>query len=389
MWGVVLWMVLAGAQSIAQNQPRDPGWYIFSLKNMSQYQQITKHPTAIGNQTSHTPHPLTAEDTYFFALYFPQFYPSADNNNDSDWKYFRTDALRANAYGHPISRPQNHIYYDPRHIHTRASQAYLARKYGIDGFIYYHYYMDGVVRLPDVFEALVADGEPSLPFALCWVNDPWGNDTALKYTHPRKHAQVLFPLLVHRWAAVYEGRRLFYIYHAQLVPPLYLNALRRYLREMGVDIHIIQFIQTFRNPALTFIDHVDGYAEFPSNLPSSCLDRFCKRPKPIQVGFSVNFDNTPRATWNEHNPAVPLPATAILSKGRAHSRMRRDGRMLRKACVHKISQWRRALPAAAPKVVIVFAWNEWSEQACLEPSDHFGYETITAIAQCKSEVAGK
>jgi hypothetical protein len=41
------------------------------------------------------------------------------------------------------------------------------------------------------------------------------------------------------------------------------------------------------------------------------------------------------------------------------------------------------------KFVLIFAWNEWSEQAALEPSDVHGYGFLEALKSCKEAVSSK
>lgn len=61
---------------------------------------------------------------------------------------------------------------------ARAEQAKLAKKYGIDGFIYHHYWfydarLQHKATLARPLEALLLDGEPDLSFALHWCNQEW------------------------------------------------------------------------------------------------------------------------------------------------------------------------------------------------------------------------
>ena len=55
----------------------------------------------------------------------------------------------------------------------RQAQAQLARQYGIQGFCYYHYWLDGRRILERPFDEVLASGKPDFPFCLCWANESW------------------------------------------------------------------------------------------------------------------------------------------------------------------------------------------------------------------------
>jgi hypothetical protein len=59
---------------------------------------------------------------------------------------------------------------------ARIAQAELAKKYGIYGFCYYHYWFHGKQLLERPVNEIVAGGKPDFPFCLCWANEPWGRN---------------------------------------------------------------------------------------------------------------------------------------------------------------------------------------------------------------------
>jgi hypothetical protein len=65
-------------------------------------------------------------------------------------------------------------YYDLRVPETRQAQADLAREYGVEGFLYWHYWFGGGKRLLErPFNEVLASGKPDFPFALAWANETW------------------------------------------------------------------------------------------------------------------------------------------------------------------------------------------------------------------------
>ena len=65
-------------------------------------------------------------------------------------------------------------YYDLRVAETRQAQADMAREYGVEGFVYWHYWFGNGKRLLErPFNEVLASGEPDFPFALAWTNESW------------------------------------------------------------------------------------------------------------------------------------------------------------------------------------------------------------------------
>lgn len=121
--------------------------------------------------------PKTNNHIRLIAFYLPQFHPIAEN--DEWWgKGFTewTNVSRAR----PLFRDhyQPHIpadlgFYDLRLPEAREAQAELARKYGIYGFCYYHYWFKGRRVLQRPFDEVLLTGRPNFPFCLFWANETW------------------------------------------------------------------------------------------------------------------------------------------------------------------------------------------------------------------------
>ena len=115
------------------------------------------------------------------AFYLPQYYPIPEN--DEWWgtgftEWTNVGSAKSLFKGHYQPKvPADLGYYDLRVTQTRDLQADLARKAGIEGFMYWHYWFNGRKILDDVFEDVVASGKPDYPFSLCWANHSWYKKT--------------------------------------------------------------------------------------------------------------------------------------------------------------------------------------------------------------------
>jgi hypothetical protein len=117
------------------------------------------------------------------ALYFPQYHK--DPINDENWGINFTDWIsllaspRKNREGYDIPRPTELGYYDLSDVHPRKIQGDLANMYGIDGFVYHHYWFYDVTRpgptLATPLLKMLDDGHPNVPFFLNWCALRWVN----------------------------------------------------------------------------------------------------------------------------------------------------------------------------------------------------------------------
>jgi len=112
------------------------------------------------------------------ALVFPQFHRDAINDNlwgvgFTDWNNLKNAPLK-NRLGLDIPQPTELGFYDLTDVEPRRKQGELAKQYGLDGFIYHHYWFyDEKHPGPNLhapLEAMLKDGHPDIPFAFNWVS---------------------------------------------------------------------------------------------------------------------------------------------------------------------------------------------------------------------------
>lgn len=168
------------------------------------------------------------------AFYLPQYHPTEHNNEwwgegFTEW----TNVAKAKKYfrGHYQPKiPADLGFYDLRLSEVREKQVELAKKAGIDGFCYYHYWFgNGRQELERPFNEVLKSGKPDFPFCLCWANETWarkfwnkdgavvGRDILTEQTYPgeedyRKHFESVLPAFNDSRYIKINGKPIFLIY---------------------------------------------------------------------------------------------------------------------------------------------------------------------------------
>jgi hypothetical protein len=111
------------------------------------------------------------------AFYFPQFHEIPENNEwwgkgFTDWKLVKESKPLFEGHHQPRV-PIDENYYNPCDKETLKSQAELAKKYGIEGFMFYHYWFDGKLYLEKPLETFLLNQDIDISFCLTWANESW------------------------------------------------------------------------------------------------------------------------------------------------------------------------------------------------------------------------
>lgn len=117
-------------------------------------------------------------------FYLPQLHNIPEN--DEWWgqgftKWTNVKSSKPNFKGHYMPRvPLNNNYYRLLNIDVLQRQANITKKYGIYGFVYYHYWYEEGMLLERPAELMLAHQEVDMPFCFCWANQHWNRGWANK-----------------------------------------------------------------------------------------------------------------------------------------------------------------------------------------------------------------
>lgn len=360
------------------------------------------------------------------AFVLPQFHRIPENDEwwgegFTEW----TNVRKAGPLfpGHYQPRiPAENRYYDLLDPSVHDWQAVLAKRYGVHGFCYYHYWFRGKQLLERPVELLLTRGEPDIPFCLAWANEPWtrawdGGDH-----------QVLMPQLYGDeadWAAHFDyllrafrderyirvdGKPMLLIYRSASIDVLepMLSLWRQLAIGAGLPgLHIVEMLTGFNRDARTQL--FDAFAEFePMYTIRHRMPYWLRKREKWRKRLIVATTRLLRRWLGPPNSYDYASIWSILAARRIPLRTypgvfvdwdnspRRGlerGMIMRNFDARSFevgvrAQLRKAQQKNAP-FVFVNAWNEWAEGAYLEPDERRGLMFLEAIrAALAAEIGG-
>ena len=367
------------------------------------------------------------------AFYLPQFHPTAEN--DAWWgrgftEWTHVAGAKPLFPGHYQPRvPADLGYYDLRVAETREAQAELARRGGIEGFCYWHYWFAGRRLLHRPFEEVLKSGEPDFPFCLAWANHSWHGKKGvlMEQTYPGQadheaHFQALLPAFRDPRYVRVGGRPLFYIFCGWDIPDVdgFIALWQGLARKHGLEgIHFVArsahefsrsapgaFSEKF--DAFTF-SHESRMTHF--GMRHLMRSSFWKGPDAMPGGLSrkVVVRTVWRYAWRrlwsrvlgrppvifDYEDALPCLRGVAGGSPRMYPCVvpnwdhspRSAGRRtilhgstpdLFRRHVREVLHDAQVLPAEE-RIVFVKSWNEWAEGNYLEPDQKYGRQYLDTL----------
>lgn len=177
---------------------------------------------------------ISKKSCRIIAFYLPQYHPIPEN--DQWWGKGFTEWTNV-AKAKPLypGHYQPHIpadlgFYDLRVPEARIAQAEMAEEYGIEGFLYWHYWFAGKRILERPYEEMLLSGIPNFPFCLGWANESWTgiwygakDKILIEQTYPGKedyklHFNYVFPAFSDDRYIKVDNKPLFIIYKPNNIP---------------------------------------------------------------------------------------------------------------------------------------------------------------------------
>ena len=362
------------------------------------------------------------------AFYLPQFHTIPENDmaygkGFTEWT--NTKKAKPLFEGHLQPKtPLNENYYCLLDDGVMQSQAELAKKYGIYGFCYYHYWFNGKKLLEKPIEKMLADKSIDIPFCLCWANENWtkrwdggNNEIIVEQSYGDledidKHIDYLSEYFSDERYIKIDGKPVFIIYRPEIIPNLidYVDRIRDRVNKKGYPglILMSQFPQFyFENKSL---DLFDNFIQFQplfvtAHNPNSYKNRFKRRIKNLLILLGMretvqrikniseeknkdnnliirSFDKDWKRILNYKVKDRRLIAGAFPNWDNTPRKL--NGVLYVGSTPEKFEKYMHELKTKVEKeyesdFIFLNAWNEWAEGAILEPDTHYEYRYLEAL----------
>lgn len=351
-----------------------------------------------------------------FAFYLPQFHPIPEN--DKWWgKGFTEWTNVGKAKKLFPGHYQPHIpadlgYYDLRVEETREAQAEMAKKYGIEGFIYWHYWFGNGKRLLErPINEVLKLGKPDFPFAFAWANETWkgfahglkNRNILINQTYPGKddyiaHFYEVLPAFKDKRYIKVDGKPLFVIYKPEELPDikLFIELWQDLAVENGLN--GIYFVAHHKNiksqdeekkvineyllkgfDSINFVRLSNYNNSLWFKLYKSILHKIFRMPaisnykcnaKYFTNGNDKDIKVIPTVIPNwDHTPRSGKEGLVLVNS--TPQNFRNNIRVTLNNVMHKPSEHR---------IIFIKSWNEWAEGNYLEPDLKWGYRYLEQLA---------
>lgn len=371
------------------------------------------------------------------AFYLPQFHEIPEN--DEWWGKGFTEWVNVKKAkplydGHVQPKvPLDHNYYDLLDENVQVWQSELAKKYGVYGFCYYHYWFNGKMLLEKPIENMLRNQEIDIPFCICWANEAWTkawvNDTKVlipQHYGTRKeweeHFNYMLPFFQDARYIRHEGKPLFIFYKPELIDcademidcfqelakkaglpgltiayqhgnmdfyfpkkdrskydlniefqPIY--ARNDLSQKRSIEHPIYSFVKKVYNKASIFAGKKFGF-EIMRRKESNQVQKFDYDEiwESILSKKVVDEKRVPGAfaMW-DNTPRHGL-------KGHVYT-----GSTPEKFKAYLLQLIQKAKYEYQKDMIFVYAWNEWAEGGYLEPDEENGYGYLEAIKEALEE----
>jgi lipopolysaccharide biosynthesis protein len=359
------------------------------------------------------------------AIYLPQFHPIPENDlwwgkGFTEWRNVVKAKPRFEGHYQP-HLPADLGFYDLRLAETRQAQVDLAKKYGVYGFCYYHYWFNGRRILERPFTEVFESGKPDFPFMLCWANENWtriwdgGEGSVLleqKYSpeDDLKHINALIPYFKDERYIKIEGRPVFCIYKDSAFPDIQstLQVFKGECAKHGINLYVCRFerargtkadnphglgfdaaidfqplsrsYKDYRKSKKTTFKYLryDKYLDF---LKRKILKRKVERDSIIDLSEFVDFD------IKRQYPNYKLFPGVSPGWDNSSRRVGRKATIFKNGTPEVFRKWiRNKLTHFTPysreeNFLFVNAWNEWAEGNHLEPCEKYGLAYLEILRE--------
>lgn len=310
--------------------------------------------------------------------------------------------------------PLNNNYYDLSNIETIKWEADLAKKYGVDGFIYYHYWFTGHKLFEKPVELLKDNPSIDIEYCLCWANETWcrtweGSNKEVLISQNYgdeddwlEHIKYLAEFFKDERYIKINGEPVLYIYSMNQFEKFdnMISLWNEYLHSIGMkELHLVEYIRAKNNVAAckyskAVIEFEPLYSiRYDISFIRKCKRYLCKKFKLIDF---QNYDMVWKKIISRKReyPNKIIYKSCFCSWDNSPRKGRKNSIILKGSNATKFGNYFYKLldskrKNASNDMVIINAWNEWGEGAMLEPTVNDEYSYLEELKKAKDNYMNK
>lgn len=354
------------------------------------------------------------------AFHLPQFHEIEENNQwwgkgFTEWTNVKRGRKMYPGHYQP-KVPLNHNYYDLSDSSVLRKQAALARRYGIYGFCFYHYYFTGKKLLEKPVEDYLLQKD-KLPYCFAWANQSFArtwygkngnNEMLLRQTYGgekewKEHFAYLLPFFKDKQYIKVNNCPMFLIYLSRDFKSCnkMIKLWNELAREEGFNgIHFVAMDTGFETKY--FAPGFDATVDFEPmrtmrDLPywmnfirnkrrEAFLKKGVSKSSFINSFFVDNictYDFVSRLSTARERNGTRKSYMGVFAGWDNTARKDESGFVISGSSPQKFEKYLRRqierTKEAGNEFLFINAWNEWSEGAYLEPDEKYGYSYLNAV----------
>lgn len=327
----------------------------------------------------------------------------------TEWDNVKSGRPLYKGHYQPI-HPYNNYYYDLSRKEDIAKQRKLASKYGIYGFIYYHYWFgNGKMLFQKPAEVIRDEIKDDFKYCFCWANETWATTwhgmkphTLIKQEYPgekdwSKHFDYLDTFFNDDRYIKINNKPIIFIYKPNQIPHYdqMVDYFESRAKKEGFNgVYFVEYISS-KNRSL-YSQKSDAVYEFEPLYTTffdiskmNLFKRFlCKKFK--QTDYQ-SYDKLWHYINNRNRTYNGKPILKGCFSGWDNSaRKGKESMIVKGKTPNKFKKYFREFITrnrkdASKEFCVINAWNEWSEGAYLEPDGKDGYAYLQAINEVLKE----
>lgn len=359
---------------------------------------------------------MKTDKPIILAFYLPQYHPLEINNlwwgeGFTEWDNVRKAVPLFKGHNQPRI-PSDLGYYDLRDKEIRLKQAELARRAGLSGFCYWHYWFGNNKQIMnEIIDEVVESKEPDFPFCIGWANESWTNKQWQKNGNSKSvveqeyggktdyeehfiYAQKLFR--DSRYIKI-DNKPIFLIYRPELLPNDFCPTWDRLAKKSGFDgIYFIGRLK--RNIKAKDIerkgihiftrDHINsaymenGVLNFAKHRISSWLKGL--------AGIAITYKEAIKSFIDRKEDTQENFTPTIIPNWDHSPRTGKSGYIIYDSNPDLFYEHAREVlnivSKKENKIVFLKSWNEWGEGNYMEPDSIFGQQYIEKLAEAVASI---